>query len=265
MVCVHTGGKLIMTAANANVELNLAQAVSRDLRCLVVLLLLLAEAEHTTQRLESAGVEHGLIVLVDELLEPRVRPQCFEIGIRPYNLELVKAGVQCVCESIHARVHLAHGGVAAGDVVLGDAVDLGDAREVVTHVVLGFHGQHVLELNKRLFKLLVGKELEGVVELRFAHSLGLLALLVVAGLQLFGALPVIPPATLRLEAALRVIQLLVLQDVQVTVPLEELEVDLAVAGLDGVDDLPEVAGLPHLVTKGRAHLLDSVTNRDPVV
>ncbi len=46
--------------------------------------------------------------------------------------------------------HLVHGGVAAGDVVLGDPVDLGGAGKVVAHVVFWLHGQHVLELDQCL-------------------------------------------------------------------------------------------------------------------
>lgn len=47
-------------------------------------------------------------------------------------------------------MHLVQGGVAAGDVVLGDAVHVGHAGEVVTQVVLGLQAQHVLKVDEGL-------------------------------------------------------------------------------------------------------------------
>ena len=49
-----------------------------------------------------------------------------------------------------AALHLVDGRVAAGDIVLSHAVDLGDAREVLTHVVLGLHGDDLLKVYQRL-------------------------------------------------------------------------------------------------------------------
>ena len=55
-------------------------------------------------------------------------------------------------ERLEARVGLAEHGVAAGDVVLRDAVHLGDPREVVAQEVLGLQRQHVLKVDQRLRK-----------------------------------------------------------------------------------------------------------------
>lgn len=48
----------------------------------------------------------------------------------------------------HRGAHLVEHAVAAGDVVLGDLVDGGVAREVVAHEVAGLHGDNVLELHQ---------------------------------------------------------------------------------------------------------------------
>ena len=69
---------------------------------------------------------------------------------RPRHPASQRTGGQRGVERLQARLLLAQHGVAAGDVVLGDAVDLGDAGEVVAQVVLGLQGKHVLKVNQRL-------------------------------------------------------------------------------------------------------------------
>ena len=204
------------------------------------------EGVERTEDTHGILIEHGLIILSNEMIEAIVVPEGAQARVVAYFGVVVEAPVESELERGEASVDVAHFRVAAGAVVLRELADLCGVVVLVAHA-LGLVCDDLVEDLERLLALVLVVQADGLLELLASLLIELTLLLVRVVLLLASCIAHIARLTLFLKACIAWIKRL--QRRIVAVAAEQLQVHIAAAVLDGVLDHAVLLGVPDASSK----------------